>query len=61
MTRPKGSSVRSATGAVEVSGIAGGGDGVYVNAALERDKAALVVVIAAMRDGRKQVLAIARA
>jgi hypothetical protein len=31
-----------------------------VNAALERDKAAVVVVIAAMRDGRKQVLAIAR-
>jgi len=32
-----------------------------VNAALDRDKAALVAVIVAMRDGRKQVLAIARA
>lgn len=34
-------------------------DGVYVKAGLEREKAALLVVIGAMRDGRKEVLAIA--
>ncbi len=33
-------------------------DGIYVKAGLERDKAALLVVIAAMRDGTKEVLAI---
>jgi transposase-like protein len=33
-------------------------DGVYVKAGLEKDKAALLVVIAALRDGRKVVLAI---
>jgi putative transposase len=33
-------------------------DGVYVKAGLEQDKAALLVVIAALRDGRKVVLAI---
>ena len=33
-------------------------DGIYVKAGLERDKAALLVVIGAMRDGRKEVLAI---
>jgi transposase-like protein len=34
-------------------------DGIYVKAGLERDKAALLVVIGAMRDGTKEVLAIA--
>jgi putative transposase len=34
-------------------------DGVYVKAGLEREKAALLVVIGAMRDGRKELLAIA--
>jgi transposase-like protein len=34
-------------------------DGVYVKAGLDREKAALLVVIGAMRDGRKEVLAIA--
>ena len=34
-------------------------DGVYVKAGLEREKAALLVVVGAMRDGRKEVLAIA--
>ena len=33
-------------------------DGLYVKAGLEKDKAALLVVIGAMSDGRKQVLAI---
>jgi len=33
-------------------------DGIYVKAGLEKDKAALLVVIAALRDGRKMVLAI---
>lgn len=33
-------------------------DGIYVKAGLEKEKAALLVVIAAMRDGRKEVLAI---
>jgi transposase-like protein len=33
-------------------------DGVYVKAGLEKDKAALLVVIAALRDGRKMVLAV---
>lgn len=33
-------------------------DGVYVKAGLEKEKAALLLVIAAMRDGRKEVLAI---
>jgi len=33
-------------------------DGIYVKAGLERDKAALLVVIGAMRDGTKEVLAI---
>ena len=33
-------------------------DGIYVKAGLERDKAALLVVIAALRDGTKEVLAI---
>jgi hypothetical protein len=33
-------------------------DGVYVKAGLEREKAALLVVIGAMRDGRKEVLAV---
>ncbi len=33
-------------------------DGVYVKAGLEREKAAVLVVIGAMRDGRKEVLAI---
>jgi len=33
-------------------------DGIYVKAGLEKDKAALLVVIAALRDGRKVVLAI---
>lgn len=34
-------------------------DGIYVKAGLENDKAALLVVIGAMRDGTKEVLAIA--
>ena len=33
-------------------------DGIYVKAGLERDKAALVVVLGAMRDGTKEVLAL---
>ena len=33
-------------------------DGIYVKAGLERDKAALLVVIGALRDGGKEVLAI---
>jgi transposase-like protein len=33
-------------------------DGIYVKAGLEKDKAALLVVIGAMRDGRKKVLAV---
>ena len=33
-------------------------DGIYVKAGLEKDKAALLVVIGAMSDGRKEVLAI---
>jgi len=33
-------------------------DGVYVKAGLEREKAALLVVIGAMADGRKEVLAV---
>jgi transposase-like protein len=33
-------------------------DGVYVKAGLEREKAALLVVIGAMRNGRKEVLAV---
>jgi putative transposase len=33
-------------------------DGIYVKAGLERDKAALLVVLGAMRDGRKEVLAV---
>jgi putative transposase len=33
-------------------------DGIYVKAGLERDKAALLVVIAALRDGTKEVLAL---
>ena len=33
------------------------GDGIYVKAGLERDKAALLVVLGAMRDGTKEVLA----
>jgi transposase-like protein len=33
-------------------------DGVYVKAGLEKDKAALLVVVGAMRDGRKEVLAV---
>ena len=33
-------------------------DGIYVKAGLEKDKAALLVVIAGLRDGRKRVLAI---
>lgn len=33
-------------------------DGVYVKAGLEREKAALLVVIGAMSDGRKEVLAV---
>lgn len=33
-------------------------DGVYVKAGLEKEKAALLVVIAALRDGRKVVLAV---
>jgi transposase-like protein len=34
-------------------------DGVYVKAGLEREKAALLVVIGAMSDGRKEILAVA--
>jgi transposase-like protein len=34
-------------------------DGIYVKAGLERDKAALLVVMGAMRDGTKEVLAVA--
>ena len=34
-------------------------DGVYVKAGLEREKAALLVMIGAMSDGRKEVLAVA--
>ena len=33
-------------------------DGVYVRAGLEKDKAALLVVVGAMRDGRKELLAL---
>ena len=33
-------------------------DGIYVKAGLEKDKAALLVVVAALRDGRKVVLAL---
>ena len=33
-------------------------DGIYVKARLERDKAALLVVLGAMRDGTKEVLAL---
>ena len=33
-------------------------DGIYVKAGLERDKAAVLVVIGAMRDGSKEVLAL---
>ena len=33
-------------------------DGVYVKAGLEKERAALLVVIGAMRDGRKEVLAV---
>ena len=33
-------------------------DGIYVKAGLEKDKAALLVVIGAMSDGRKEVLAL---
>ncbi|ATB47581.1 IS256 family transposase [Corallococcus macrosporus] len=33
-------------------------DGVYVKAGLEKDKAALLVLVGAMRDGRKEVLAV---
>jgi transposase-like protein len=33
-------------------------DGIYVKAGLEKDKAALLVIVAALRDGRKVVLAI---
>jgi transposase-like protein len=33
-------------------------DGVYVKAGLEQEKAAVLVVIGAMRDGRKEILAI---
>ncbi len=33
-------------------------DGIYVKAGLEKEKAALLVVIGAMSDGRKEVLAI---
>ena len=36
-------------------------DGVYVKAGLEREKAALLVVIGALADGTKEVLAVARA
>ena len=33
-------------------------DGIYVKAGLEKDKAALLVVLGAMSDGRKQVLSV---
>jgi transposase-like protein len=33
-------------------------DGVYVKAGLEKDKAAMLVIVAALRDGRKVVLAV---
>ena len=33
-------------------------DGIYVKAGMERDKAALLVVMGAMRDGTKEVLAV---
>ena len=33
-------------------------DGIYVKAGLEKDKAALLVVVGALRDGRKEVLAV---
>jgi putative transposase len=33
-------------------------DGIYVRAGLEQEKAALLVIIGAMRDGRKEVLAV---
>lgn len=33
-------------------------DGIYVKAGLEKDKAALLVIVAALRDGRKIVLAV---
>jgi putative transposase len=33
-------------------------DGIYVKAGLEKDKAAVLVVVAALRDGRKVVLAV---
>src|SRR5262249_55968813 len=33
-------------------------DGIYVKAGLEKDKAAMLVVIAGLRDGRKVVLAV---
>jgi len=33
-------------------------DGIYVKAGLEKDKAAMLVLIAARRDGRKVVLAV---
>ena len=33
-------------------------DGIYVKAGLERDKACLLVIVAALRDGRKVVLAV---
>jgi transposase-like protein len=33
-------------------------DGIYVRAGLEKDKAALLVVIGALRDGRKEILAL---
>jgi transposase-like protein len=33
-------------------------DGIYVKAGLEKDKAALLVIVGALRDGRKVVLAV---
>lgn len=33
-------------------------DGIYVKAGLERDKAALLVILGAMRDGAKEILAV---
>jgi len=33
-------------------------DGIYVKAGLEKDKAALLVLVAGLRDGRKVVLAV---
>jgi transposase-like protein len=33
-------------------------DGIYVRAGLEQEKAALLVIVGAMRDGRKEVLAV---